>query len=229
MALNPDTGVYEPRPYNQRFGRTLNRKGVAMSTMLMDTVEERLRTEPLHRIPVKDVARRVGTSPANFYQYFASLDDVVGALLDRLSAYAKAEQQVQFSELTAANLYSVSGAFLVDPDTDLADALGERVVETLEFLEKNGELLAAASAVAATGDQSVALALELLLGTLGSALVVPLGRADCPPTVRVAMWQLAAVAQRVRALSEEDYADMAELAIDAVLAVAMALPEAATA
>jgi AcrR family transcriptional regulator len=50
---------------------------------LLDATEALLATQALRDLRVIDVARRVGTSPATFYQYFDDLEDAVVRLAER--------------------------------------------------------------------------------------------------------------------------------------------------
>ncbi|MFN8103275.1 MAG: TetR family transcriptional regulator [Acidimicrobiia bacterium] len=58
-------------------GRTLGRRGMETRRRLLDATEELLREKGLRDLRVVDIARRVGSSPATFYQYFKDADDAV--------------------------------------------------------------------------------------------------------------------------------------------------------
>ncbi len=60
-------------------GRVAGRRGQATRQKLLDCLSEMLSTEPYRDVKVIDVARKAGTSPATFYQYFP---DVEGAVLE---------------------------------------------------------------------------------------------------------------------------------------------------
>jgi AcrR family transcriptional regulator len=64
-------------------GRTLGPRAAETRQRLLDATEELLATRRLRDLRVIDVARRVGTSPATFYQYFEDLEDAVLALAER--------------------------------------------------------------------------------------------------------------------------------------------------
>lgn len=58
-------------------GRTLGRRGMETRRRLLDATEELLREKGLRDLRVVDIARRVGSSPATFYQYFKDADEAV--------------------------------------------------------------------------------------------------------------------------------------------------------
>jgi AcrR family transcriptional regulator len=64
-------------------GRGLGPRAVETRLRLLDATEELLGTRSLRDLRVIDVARRVGTSPATFYQYFEDLEDAVVHLAER--------------------------------------------------------------------------------------------------------------------------------------------------
>lgn len=58
-------------------GRILGRRGMETRQRLLDATEELLREKGLRELRVVDIARRVGSSPATFYQYFKDADEAV--------------------------------------------------------------------------------------------------------------------------------------------------------
>ena len=64
-------------------GRELGPRAAETRRRLLDATEELLAERPLRELRVIDVARRVDTSPATFYQYFESLEDAVVHLAER--------------------------------------------------------------------------------------------------------------------------------------------------
>ena len=64
-------------------GRALGPRAAETRRRLLDATEALLAERPLRELRVMDVARRVGTSPATFYQYFEDLEDAVGSLAER--------------------------------------------------------------------------------------------------------------------------------------------------
>jgi AcrR family transcriptional regulator len=61
-------------------GRALGRRGAATRSRLLAATTELLETHGVRDLRVVDIARRVGTSPATFYQYFRDVEDAVLAL-----------------------------------------------------------------------------------------------------------------------------------------------------
>lgn len=60
--------------------RQLGRRGEATRRRLLDATSELLDEGTYRELTVADIARRAGTSPAAFYQYFAAAEDAVLAL-----------------------------------------------------------------------------------------------------------------------------------------------------
>jgi AcrR family transcriptional regulator len=67
-------------------GRVAGRRGQATRQKLLDCLRDMLSTSPYRDVKVIDVARKAGTSPATFYQYFP---DVEGAVLELADGVAK--------------------------------------------------------------------------------------------------------------------------------------------
>ena len=63
-------------------GRVPGRRGLATRQKLLDCTAEMLRTTSYRDLKVVDIARKVGTSPATFYQYFRDVEDAVLVLAD---------------------------------------------------------------------------------------------------------------------------------------------------
>ena len=66
-------------------GRPLGRRAQLTRRRLLDATCELLESNGIRDVRVVEVARRVGTSPATFYQYFRSVDEAVLALADELA------------------------------------------------------------------------------------------------------------------------------------------------
>jgi len=64
-------------------GRELGPRAAETRQRLLDATEELLASCPLRDLRVIDVARREGSSPATFYQYFEDLEDAVVHLAER--------------------------------------------------------------------------------------------------------------------------------------------------
>jgi AcrR family transcriptional regulator len=63
-------------------GRRLGRRAQETRRKLLDATAQLLETRRLLDLTVVEIARRVGTSPASFYQYFPNVHDAVLALVD---------------------------------------------------------------------------------------------------------------------------------------------------
>ena len=66
-------------------GRPLGRRAQVTRRRLLDATGELLESHGIRELRVVEVARKVGTSPATFYQYFRSVDEAVLALADELT------------------------------------------------------------------------------------------------------------------------------------------------
>jgi len=64
-------------------GRPLGPRAAQTRSRLLDSTEELLAERSLRELRVIDVARRIGSSPATFYQYFGDLEDAVVQLAER--------------------------------------------------------------------------------------------------------------------------------------------------
>jgi AcrR family transcriptional regulator len=66
-------------------GRVPGRRGLATRQRLLDHVAEMLASSSYRDVRVVDVARKAGTSPATFYQYFADVEEAVLALAEEVA------------------------------------------------------------------------------------------------------------------------------------------------
>ena len=58
-------------------GRVPGRRGLATRQKLLDCTAEMLKTTSYRDLKVVDIARKVGTSPATFYQYFPEVESAI--------------------------------------------------------------------------------------------------------------------------------------------------------
>ncbi len=65
-------------------GRRLGRRAQATRRKLLDATAELLETKGVLDLTVVEVARKVGISPASFYQYFQNVEEAVLALSDEV-------------------------------------------------------------------------------------------------------------------------------------------------
>ncbi|MGX2995295.1 TetR family transcriptional regulator [Streptomyces sp. JNUCC 64] len=71
-------------------GRVAGRRGQATRQKLLDCLGEMLSSSPYRDVKVIDVARKAGTSPATFYQYFPDVEGAVLEIADEVAADAAA-------------------------------------------------------------------------------------------------------------------------------------------
>ncbi|CAL9440544.1 hypothetical protein SUDANB171_02225 [Streptomyces sp. enrichment culture] len=82
-------------------GRVAGRRGQATRQKLLDCLGKMLATSPYRDVKVIDVARKAGTSPATFYQYFP---DVEAAVLE--IAEVTLRESAALSELVAGRSWT---------------------------------------------------------------------------------------------------------------------------
>ncbi len=67
-------------------GRVAGRRGQATRQKLLDCLSEMLSSSPYRDVKVIDVARKAGTSPATFYQYFPDVESAVLEIAEQMAA-----------------------------------------------------------------------------------------------------------------------------------------------
>ncbi|MGA4849544.1 TetR family transcriptional regulator [Streptomyces sp. G5(2025)] len=67
-------------------GRVAGRRGQATRQKLLDCLSEMLTSSPYRDVKVIDVARKAGTSPATFYQYFPDVEGAVLEIAEQMAA-----------------------------------------------------------------------------------------------------------------------------------------------
>ncbi|MEU7314946.1 TetR family transcriptional regulator [Streptomyces sp. NPDC007083] len=120
-------------------GRVAGRRGQATRQKLLDCLSEMLSSSPYRDVKVIDVARRAGTSPATFYQYFP---DVEGAVLEIAETMAK--EGAALTDLVAGR--SWTGKAGRQTAEDLVEGF-------LGFWRKNDAILRVVDLGAAEGDK----------------------------------------------------------------------------
>ncbi|EST24971.1 TetR family transcriptional regulator [Streptomyces niveus NCIMB 11891] len=115
------------------------RRGQATRQKLLDCLSEMLSTSPYRDVKVIDVARKAGTSPATFYQYFP---DVEGAVLEIAEEMAK--EGAGLTELVSGR--SWAGKAGRQTAEELVDGF-------LDFWRKNDAILRVIDLGAAEGDK----------------------------------------------------------------------------
>lgn len=68
-------------------GRPLGPRAQNTRVRILDATVELLGQKPMRDLRVIDIARRIGSSPATFYQYFKDVEDVVLHLASRVSEF----------------------------------------------------------------------------------------------------------------------------------------------
>ncbi|MBT2525300.1 TetR family transcriptional regulator [Streptomyces flavidovirens] len=120
-------------------GRVAGRRGQATRQKLLDCLSEMLSSSPYRDVKVIDVARKAGTSPATFYQYFP---DVEGAVLEIAEEMAK--EGAGLTELVSGRSWVGKAGW----------ATSEELVEGfLDFWRKNDAILRVVDLGAAEGDK----------------------------------------------------------------------------
>ncbi|MEV5239875.1 TetR family transcriptional regulator [Streptomyces cinnamoneus] len=120
-------------------GRVAGRRGQATRQKLLDCLSEMLSSSPYRDVKVIDVARRAGTSPATFYQYFP---DVEGAVLEIAEEMAK--EGASLTELVAGRSWVGKSGW---------QAAEELVDGFLGFWRKHDAILRVVDLGAAEGDK----------------------------------------------------------------------------
>ncbi|MFQ3562187.1 TetR family transcriptional regulator [Streptomyces gramineus] len=120
-------------------GRVAGRRGQATRQKLLDCLSEMLSSSPYRDVKVIDVARKAGTSPATFYQYFP---DVEGAVLE--VAEEMAAEGGQLTELLTGRSWVGKAGWATAQE--LVDGF-------LEFWRRNDAILRVVDLGAAEGDK----------------------------------------------------------------------------
>lgn len=120
-------------------GRVAGRRGQATRQKLLDCLSEMLSTSPYRDVKVIDVARKAGTSPATFYQYFP---DVEGAALEIAEEMAK--EGAGLTELVSGRSWAGKAG---------RQTAEELVEGFLDFWRKNDAILRVIDLGAAEGDK----------------------------------------------------------------------------
>ncbi|GHH68905.1 TetR family transcriptional regulator [Streptomyces sulfonofaciens] len=123
----------------------------------MDCLGEMLRTSPYRDVKVIDVARKAGTSPATFYQYFP---DVEGAVLE--IAQQLAAEGAGLTDLVAGRSWAGKSGW--QTAQELVDGF-------LDFWRRNDAILRVIDLGAAEGDKRFARIRMRILNSIFNSLV----------------------------------------------------------
>ena len=77
------TPTGHPRPVVDQNGRPLGPRALRTRSRLLEATRALLEERPLRDVAVVDIARRAGTSPATFYQYFKGPEEAILELAAR--------------------------------------------------------------------------------------------------------------------------------------------------
>ncbi|MEE1929554.1 TetR/AcrR family transcriptional regulator [Streptomyces sp. TRM 70351] len=136
-------------------GRVAGRRGQATRLKLLECLGDMLGSAPYRDVRVIDVARKAGTSPATFYQYFP---DVEGAVLELADAMAK--EGGGLTDLVAGRSWAGKAGW--QTAEELADGF-------LSFWRKHDAILRVVDLAAAEGDKRFAkIRMRLLTPVTGS-------------------------------------------------------------
>lgn len=119
-------------------GRALGSRGTRTRRRLLEATAGLLETHGIRDLRVVDIARRVETSPATFYQYFRDVEDAVLALASEVG------------ESTGPLRAVLAGSWDADGALDSARALVEGFVD---FWDVNRAVLRTRNLAAQEGDQ----------------------------------------------------------------------------
>ena len=137
-------------------GRVAGRRGQATRQKLLDCLSEMLSSSPYRDVKVIDVARKAGTSPATFYQYFP---DVEGAVLE--IAEQMATEGAALTELLEGRSWAGKAGW--QTAQELVDGF-------LDFWRKNDAILRVVDLGAAEGDKRFYKLLMKILNSVNNSL-----------------------------------------------------------
>src|SRR5262245_35045448 len=120
-------------------GRVAGRRGQATRQKLLDCLSEMLSSSPYRDVKVIDVARKAGTSPATFYQYFPDVEGAVLEIADQMAA-----EGAGLTELLEGRSWVGKAGW--QTAQELVDGF-------LEFWRKNDAILRVVDLGAAEGDK----------------------------------------------------------------------------
>jgi AcrR family transcriptional regulator len=120
-------------------GRVAGRRGQATRQKLLDCLSEMLSSSPYRDVKVIDVARKAGTSPATFYQYFPDVEGAVLEIADQM-----ATEGAGLADLLEGRSWAGKAGW--QTAQELVDGF-------LEFYRKNDAILRVVDLGAAEGDK----------------------------------------------------------------------------
>ncbi|MEV5435113.1 TetR family transcriptional regulator [Streptomyces sp. NPDC052682] len=137
-------------------GRVAGRRGQATRQKLLDCLSDMLSSSPYRDVKVIDVARKAGTSPATFYQYFP---DVEGAVLE--IAEQTAAEGAELTQLLEGRSWAGRAGW---------QTAQELVEGFLDFWRRNEAILRVVDLGAAEGDKRFNKLRTKILSSVNSSL-----------------------------------------------------------
>ncbi|WP_320781424.1 TetR family transcriptional regulator [Streptomyces sp. CRN 30] len=137
-------------------GRVAGRRGQATRQKLLDCLSEMLSSSPYRDVKVIDVARRAGTSPATFYQYFPDVEGAVLELAEHLAA-----ESVELTGLVQGRSWTGRAGW--QTAQELVDGF-------MEFWRRNDAILRVVDLGAAEGDKRFSKIRTKVLTAVNSSL-----------------------------------------------------------
>ncbi len=136
-------------------GRVPGRRGLATRQKLLDCTAEMLRTTSYRDLKVVDIARKVGTSPATFYQYFPDVESAILVLAEDMVS----EGAHHFADIVADASWKSKGSY--DSALSLAD-------EILAFWDEHRVVIRVVDLATEEGDRRFANVRVRLLNDLNN-------------------------------------------------------------
>lgn len=150
-------------------GRIVGKRALATRQRLAEALAHLLGSQPFRDIKVIDIARRAGTSPATFYQYFSGVEDALQLVADHV-----VQQSGQLVSDTAA----------AEVSDNLTDT--RQVIDRLfDFWQTHQAVIRAIDAKAAEGDKRFVDVRNRLLSAAGAPLDLAMERQE--PSARSTM------------------------------------------
>ncbi|MFF8674501.1 TetR family transcriptional regulator [Streptomyces sp. NPDC015242] len=137
-------------------GRVAGRRGQATRQKLLDCLSEMLSSSPYRDVKVIDVARKAGTSPATFYQYFPDVEGAVLEIADQMAA-----EGATLTELLQDRSWAGKAGW--QTAQELVDGF-------LEFWRRNDAILRVVDLGAAEGDKRFYKLRMKILNSVNSSL-----------------------------------------------------------
>lgn len=160
-------------------GRPLGPRAEQTRSRLLDATEELLAERGLRELRVIDIARRVGSSPATFYQYFGDLEDAV----------------VQLAERAADEMPAIAAEIKGSWTPDDALPRARRIVDAfIRHWDRHRAVLRVRNLASEEGDQPFMAARQRALGPVIEALAGQVRRAQAAGEIAEVLHPYAAAA-----------------------------------